>query len=99
MIGQGQEWLCPIFVLRRFCSIRSIKSKANLGANSTKLFLTEPYGSENKANSFLAIAKKTTLYLWPVAAPLLILICGVALAHFCLGAQLRGLKWINADAR
>ena len=26
----------------RFCSIRSIKSTANLGANSTKLFLPEP---------------------------------------------------------
>ena len=30
----------PLFL--RFCSIRSMKSTANLGANSTNLFLTEP---------------------------------------------------------
>ena len=33
----------PLFL--RFCSIRSMKSTANLGANSTNLFLTEPLTS------------------------------------------------------
>jgi len=31
---------------KRFCSIRSIKSTANSGINSTRLFLTEPLSSK-----------------------------------------------------